>query len=61
MVLPRSIFGDFGILFGACLGTENVENPALDQQLEVFLFKLAFFLPKYALREHLQMLKNENN
>jgi len=36
MVVPRSILSDFGALFGSCFETKNVENPALEQQLDVF-------------------------
>ena len=35
-MVPRSILSDFGPLFGSRFGTKNIENPALEQQLEVF-------------------------
>ena len=65
MLVPRWCHGGAQVDF-KCFGNpdwvpfwndKSVENPALEQQLEVFLFNLAFLLPNCALREHLQMLK----
>ena len=36
MVVPRSILSDFGAFFGSRSGAKNVENSALEQQLEEF-------------------------
>ena len=59
-VVPSSTFNDFGFFFGSYFGTKNVQNPTVDQFLKVLFSNLTLFFVKYALRESIQIFKNDH-